>query len=102
MAMTAALLSVLMAVVYIRVIHEQGSERPLVWVVAVLLVGAVMAGYGARRSAPSRRTALVVAGVLLIGLGVLALLSIGLPIILAGLLCLISAARTPPTAPAGN
>lgn len=94
-AIAAASVAVVMAVIYIWLIRQQGDE-PLAWVLGVLIVGAALAGYGARSTSPHRRTALLAAGLLLTGLGVLALLSIGLPIIGAGILCFISAARTPP------
>jgi len=94
-AVAGAMLTVMSAVVYIWLIRDQG-DQPLAWVLGVMLCGAALAGYGARITSPQRRTALLFAGVLLTGLGVLALLSIGAPIIAAGVLCLISGARTRP------
>ena len=95
-AIAAAGVAVVMAVIYIWLIRQQGDE-PLAWVLGVLLLGAVLAGYGARNTSPHRRTALLSAGLVLTALGVLAMFSIGLPIIVAGILCFISAARTPPS-----
>lgn len=91
-AAAGAVVAAVMAAVYVAVIRQQG-DRPLPWVLAVLLGAAVAAGYGARTSSAHRRPALLCAGVLLVLLGVLALLSIGLPIIVAGGLCLAAAVR---------
>ncbi len=94
LAADAAVLALAMLVVYVSVIREQGGEVA-VWAVVVLVADAAAAAYGSVRSSPHRRATLVAAGVLLVALGVLALLTIGLPILLAGLLCLVSAARAP-------
>ncbi len=94
-AVAGTMLTVMMTVVYIWLMRDQG-DQPLAWVLGVMLCGAALAGYGARITSPQRRIALLFAGVLLTGLGVLAILSIGAPIIAAGVLCLISGARTRP------
>ena len=92
LAASAALLAAAMTWAYLRIIHGQG-DQPLAWVVGGLLGCAVLATYGAPLAAPGRRTALVVAGVGLLVLGVLAILTIGLPILAAGALALVSGAR---------
>ena len=94
-AAAAAVLAVAMAVVYVRLMAQQG-DRPLWWVLAVLLAGAGAAAYGALATGVRRTTALVGAGVVLFALGVLAILSIGLPILLAGALSLVAALRRRP------
>jgi drug/metabolite transporter (DMT)-like permease len=94
-AVAAAVLAVAMAVVYVRLMDAQG-DRPLWWVLAVLLVGAGGAVYGSIATGVRRTTALIGAGVLLFLLGVLAILSIGLPILLAGALSLLAALRSRP------
>ncbi|MCU7726920.1 hypothetical protein ODJ79_24605 [Actinoplanes sp. KI2] len=83
--------------VYLWLIHEQGNS-PAIWFVAGLAVAALLALYGALPTAPARRPALIAAGVLLLGLGLAAILTIGFPIVLAGLLAIIAAARTRPAA----
>lgn len=93
-ATAAAVLAAVMAVVYVSVMRQQG-EHPLVWVLGVLLTGAALAAHGARVAASHRRLALVVAGLFLSALGLLALLSIGLPMVVAGVLCFLAAARSP-------
>jgi hypothetical protein len=90
--LSGAVLAVVMTCVYVAVVQGQG-DPPLPWFTAGLLVGALLAAYGAFRSAPRRRTALLAAGVLLGGLGVLGLLTIGLPIVVAGICCLAAALR---------
>ncbi len=93
LAALAALIALVMALVYVLVIRAQGDEAPAWWVLAVLLGAAALAGAGARRTAPRRTLLLCVAGVPLLLLGFLAIFSIGLPIMLAGLLALVAAAR---------
>ena len=90
LAFAAACLAVLMLDVYVAIMHEQG-DQPLVWFSAALVTGAVLAAYGVFRRAPHRRTALFIATAILGGCGVLGLLTIGAPILLAGVLCLIAA-----------
>lgn len=92
LAAAASVLALVMLVVYVSVIREQGGEVAP-WAVVVLVAGAAGAAYGSVRASPHRWAVLVAAGVLLVALGVLALLTIGLPILLAGLLCLVSAGR---------
>jgi hypothetical protein len=94
-AAVASALALTMTFVYLSVMRQQDSE-PAGWVVATLLLGAVAAGYGALTTARHRRTALVVAGGLLGMLGLLAILTIGLPILLAAALCLVSLVRRGP------
>jgi hypothetical protein len=81
-----------MAIVYTTLVTGQG-ERPLGWVLAVLLGASVLAILGSRPGSSHRLAALLTAGTLLLGLGFLALFSIGLPIMLAGLLALLAALR---------
>jgi hypothetical protein len=97
LAMAAAVLAAAMAVVYVRVMHAQ-DDQPLVWVLVVLVGGALAAAYGAVPRAPYRRLVLVVTGTALVVLGLLSILSIGLPILLAGALAIL-AARGRTTAP---
>jgi hypothetical protein len=64
-------------------------------VLALLLAGALLAVYGAIRQLPCRHAALLAAGAALTTLGLLALPSIGLPIIASGFLALASILRSP-------
>ena len=91
-AVAASLLALAMVLVYLAVIRAQAGE-PAAWAVVALMVGATAAAYGAVVRAPYRRQALVLAGLVLLGLGVLAILTIGLPILLAGALCLVATVR---------
>ena len=94
-ALAASLLAGAMVLVYLAVIRAQAGE-PAAWAVVALIVGATAAFYGAVVRAPYGRQALVLAGLVLLGLGVLAILTIGLPILLAGALCWVAAARRGP------
>ena len=68
------------------------------WAVAALVVGAAAAGVGAVVAFPYRRASLAGAALLLILLGLLAILTIGLPILLSGALCLVAGWRSRPAA----
>lgn len=94
-AVAAAVLALVMLIVYLRVIREQDGQ-PATWAVAILVLGAAAAGYGAVVAAPYRRAALLLAGCALAALGLLAILTIGMPILVAGVLCLAAAARQRP------
>jgi drug/metabolite transporter (DMT)-like permease len=101
-AVAGAVLAVVMAVVYVAVIHQQddGAGVIVALVLTGLLGAAAAAAYGARKASSHRAGVLMTAGFLLGGLGVLALLTIGLPIIVAGGLCLIAASRAGAPEPA--
>jgi len=97
-AAVAAVLALLMNGFYLWLIHQQGNS-PAIWFVAALAVATLLAGYGALRAAPGRRPALIASGVLMLGLGLVGILSIGLPIVLAGVLAIVGAVRTTSTQP---
>jgi hypothetical protein len=92
LALTAAIVAAAMVVFYVWLIRQQGNQ-PLLWVLIVLLVCAVLAAYGALWRVPYRRAALVPAVIALTVLGVLGILSIGLPILASGILALVSLLR---------
>jgi len=92
-AVVAAVLALVIIVVYLWIMRQE-SDRPVLWFLAALILGAAAAGYGAITASPHRGAALLLAGVVLAVMGVLAILSIGFPILVAGALCLFSAARS--------
>lgn len=92
----AAVLAAVMIGVYLAVIGRQGGDAAS-WYVALLAVGAAAAAYGAVTAVPLRRPSLVLAGTVLLAAGVLGILTIGLPILLAGVLSLVGARGAPPT-----
>ena len=69
------------------------DSRPLAWVLIALLGAMALTAYAAYTGSPLRRQALVVAASVLGLLGLLAIFSIGLPILLAGVLAAVAAAR---------
>lgn len=83
-----------MAIAYTALVTGEG-ERPLWWVLAILLGSAALAVQGSRRRASHRPAWLLTAGIPLLGLGFLAVFSIGVPIMVAGLLALFAAGRAP-------
>jgi hypothetical protein len=95
-AAAASALALIMLLVYLWVIRQQQDEPPAAWAVAALVVGAAAAGLGAVVAFPYRRAALAVAAVVLILLGLLAILTIGLPILVAGALCIVAGWRSRP------
>jgi hypothetical protein len=94
LALFAAVIAAAVAWVYVGLMQTQ-DDRPLVWVLAVLGGAAVTAAACASTRTPYRRTALCITGSVLLLLGVLAIFSIGLPILVAGALALLSALRQP-------
>jgi hypothetical protein len=94
-ALAAAVVAVVMARLYVLLVHSQGNT-PAAWVVTVLVAAGLGAAYGCYRRAPRRRVVLGVCTVLLGAVGLLGILSVGLPILLAAGLCLLAVARGAP------
>jgi hypothetical protein len=92
LAMIAAAITVIMIGVYIGLIRQEDGEVA-VWFVAALAVAALLALYGAVRVAPGRVVVLFVSGALMAMLGLVGILSIGLPIIVAGVVALVAGLR---------
>lgn len=95
-AVAAAVLAVVMLFVYLLVIRQQEGQ-PAVWAAALLVLGAAGAAYGAFMDAAYRKAALLSAACGLAALGLLAILTIGVPILLAAVLCLVAAVHHRPT-----
>jgi hypothetical protein len=93
LAAITAVIALVMIGIYIRLISQQGAHVA-VWFVGGLAAAALLAIYGVRHAAHWRGSVLVVSGVMLGMLGFLSILSIGLPILGAGVLALVAAART--------
>jgi len=91
-AVASAVLAAVMAGVYVAVMNDQGDD-PLAWVIVVLVAGAALAAYGAAGWLPFRQVALAIAVLLLGALGLLAILSIGLPILAAAALAVVALVR---------
>jgi hypothetical protein len=91
-AAAASAITAVMMFVYLALIRRQDGQ-PAVWFVLGLAAAGSLSLYGIVRAAPGRRVALAISAVLLLGLGTLGLLSIGLPIIGAGLLALVASVR---------
>jgi len=95
LAAIAAVLAATMAFGVARVFLRQG-DAPVIWFFVGLVAAVLLSAYAIVRQAPRRGMALWASGLLLIGLGVLAILSVGLPIMIAGFIALIAAARANP------
>jgi len=90
--LAASVIAFGMMIVYVEVINDNGDE-PAAWFLIALAVGALLAVYGSSRSAPGRVVTLALSGVLLALLGILGILTIGLPILIASVLVLFAALR---------
>jgi len=88
----AAVLALVMTVAYLAIIKAETGE-PAIWFVAAMALAIVCGAYGCARGMPLRRLALLLCAIVLTGLGLLAILTIGLPIVLAGVLAWIALAR---------
>jgi hypothetical protein len=80
--------------VYVLLIRQQGGEIA-VWFLVGLAVAVGLCVYGAVRTAPRRGWALALSGAMMVILGVAGILSIGFPILCAGVLALVAAIRGP-------
>ncbi|MEN3537994.1 hypothetical protein AAH991_22960 [Microbispora sp. ZYX-F-249] len=90
--MITALIVLVIMGLYLGFVAQQDGQV-LAWFLGALASGALLAFYGAVRTALWRGLALTVAGVILMVAGILGILSIGLPILGAGVLALVAAAR---------
>ena len=95
LALSACLLAAAVTVLYLYLVATEGGT-PRWWAVSVLVVAICGTTYATRLSVPYRRVALGVSAVCLLALGYLAILSIGLPLLLAGALCVAAALRARP------
>lgn len=77
---------------YVRLMRQQGDD-PVAWFAIGLGIAACGSMYGAWPRAPFRAAALAIAGTILVAWGVLALLSVGLPLLIAGGVALVAATR---------
>lgn len=93
----AALLGVGVLVAIVAITREQGGS-PAWWYVALLVVAMAGLGYGATRG-PRRRAVLVSASVLALVLGVLGVFSVGLPLLVAGVLGVVASCATAVSVP---
>lgn len=101
LAAIAAVIALIMIGLYIGVISQQGGQVAA-WFLVALAAAALLSIYGVARAAPRRGLALTVSGVVMAVLGLLGILSIGLPILGAGVLALIAAARAASAAHGGG
>jgi hypothetical protein len=95
-AAAASALALTMLVVYLWIIRQQDEGAPAAWAVVALLIGAVAAGLGTVLAAPYRSACLGLAAAVLIVVGLLAIFTIGLPILVAGMLCIVAVWRSRP------
>jgi hypothetical protein len=91
-AIVAGTVTAAVAVGYLLIMRAEG-DTPALWFVTGLVIAVILLGYGANRGARRRRVALTLAGVELLGLGIVGLASIGFPLVCAGVLALIGAGR---------
>ena len=85
-AVAGALAAVGAAVFYLRIIDEQDSGGPAAWFVALIGVAAVLCLVAAPLRLRGRASVLLLAAILMGGLGVLAIFSIGLLLLLSAAL----------------
>ncbi|GAA0909219.1 hypothetical protein [Virgisporangium aurantiacum] len=101
LAAIAAATAVIMIVLYVGLIRQQGGHAAA-WFIGGLAAAALLSIYGVARAAPGRRSALAVSGVMMVVLGLLGILSIGFPILGAGVMALVAAARAMAGPPLGR
>jgi hypothetical protein len=91
-AIVAVTVTAAVAIGYLLIMRAEG-DTPALWFLTGLVIAVILLGYSANRGAGRRRPALALAGVDLLGLGIVGLASIGFPLVCAGVLALISAGR---------
>ena len=94
LSLAAAALAFLVTAFYVFLVLSEGN-RPSWYAVLVLSLAVLGATYSVPLEARGRRAVLGVAAVLLFLLGFVALFTIGLPLVLAAVLCVLGAFRTP-------
>jgi hypothetical protein len=90
-AIVAALVACGVAVAYVWLMRQE-NDQLAAWFLGGLVVSTLLCVYGSARF-PMRRTALAAAGGIMTVLGTLGILSIGLPVLVAGIVALMAAAR---------
>jgi hypothetical protein len=93
--MTACVLALAVTVLYLLLVRLERGD-PTVWAVVILVVSVGGTAYASARRAPLRRAVLVACALGLAALGYLAILSIGLPLLLAAALCVSAVLRGRP------
>lgn len=91
--LAAAVVGALALVGYLSLIRAQDSGGPAAWFVVGVAVASLAAAYAAVPDAPGRGSALVVASALFAVLGLLGILSVGAPLLLAALMTTLAATR---------
>jgi hypothetical protein len=99
LALIGSLLCTLTGVGYVWLIQQQGNQ-PTAWFLSGLIVGVLLAVYGAATAVAWRTAALMISGTVLVVLGLLGILSIGVPILGAGVLVLAAGVRSRSRVPA--
>jgi hypothetical protein len=91
-ALLGAGLALLVTAFYLFLVYAQG-DSPSSYAVGILLVAIACAAYAVPMRARGRKLTLGVAAIFLFLLGFIALFSIGLPLVLAAMLCVLGAMR---------
>ncbi len=92
LATIPAIVAIAMIGAYIVLIVQQRGQVAY-WFIAAMTTTALLSIYGVVRTAPHRVPALAIAGALMTLLGLIGILSIGCPILLAGVVAIVAAAR---------
>ncbi len=90
LAVISAVLTFAVVVMYLLLAALEGA-RPTVWAVAMLTAAGAGAVYASRPTSRLRRTVIGLSAGMLLYLGYLTLFSVGLPLVLSGMLCVASA-----------
>jgi hypothetical protein len=91
-ALFGAVLAFLVTAFYVFLVYAQGGS-PSSYAVGFLLVAVAGAAYAVPMRARGRKVTLGVAAIFLFVLGFIALFSIGMPLVLAAMLCVVGAMR---------
>jgi hypothetical protein len=90
-AIAAAVVAGGVAVTYVWLMRQE-NDQPVAWFLGGLVLSMLLCGYGSAR-VPLRRTSLAAAGGIMVVIGWLGIFSVGLPVLVAGIVALLAAAR---------
>jgi hypothetical protein len=82
--LVASLITISVAIVYVWLIQQQG-DQPALWLLGGMVLCVLFSAYGTVGTAPHRAWALAASATILIVFGVLAVASIGLPMLVAAI-----------------
>ena len=93
MAAAVTVIAAVMMAIYVWLMYQQG-DQPVAWFIAALGTAIALGAIATVSTTRRRRVTLTICGLILVALGLLGILTIGLPLLIAGTLALVGAVST--------